>query len=51
MQVNIELWVAEQRLAQGLPKKITDRGLIAEIERIIQNLDPADQTVADEQVA
>ena len=49
--MKIESWVAEQRLAQGLPKKITDRGLIAEVERIILNLDPADETVADEKVA
>ncbi len=49
--MKIESWVAEQRLAQGLPKKITDRSLIAEVERILQSLDPADETVADEKVA
>lgn len=49
--MKIESWVAEQRLAQGLPKKVMDRSLIAEVERIIQNLDPADESVADEKVA
>ena len=49
--MKIESWVVEQRLAQGLAKKITDRSLIAEVERIIQNLDPADETVVDEKVA
>lgn len=49
--MKIESWVAEQRLAQGLPKKITDRSLIAEVERIIQNLDPADEIIADVKVA
>lgn len=49
--MRIELWVAEQRLAQGLSKKIIDRSLIAEVERIVQNLDPADETNADEKVA
>ena len=49
--MKIESWVAEQRLAQGLPKKITDRSVIAEIERILRNLDPVDEVVADEKVA
>ncbi len=49
--MKIESWVAEQRLAQGLPKKITDRSVIAEIERILRNLDPVDEVVADGKVA
>jgi len=48
--VNIELWVAEQRLSQGKPKKITDQATLDLIDKIITDLPPKDER-ADERLA
>jgi hypothetical protein len=41
--VKIETWVAEQRLAQGKPRKISDRKVLDEIKSIIGDLPPNDE--------
>ena len=43
--MKLEIWVAEQRLAQGKPRRISDPKVLDEIKNIIGDLPPKDETL------